>query len=78
MTYGQLYREIWMELHPGKVIDKASFKHADSVVPSGINEEIPQALVEPLRKVFLEQARQIDAQTDEENNKALNKYLEKN
>ncbi len=73
MTKAQLFREVWLELHPGQD-DEDSFRLADTVVPDTINDEIPDHLVDPMRRYCLELARKIDAQSDEVNYKYLRKH----
>jgi hypothetical protein len=77
MTLGQLYREVWLELHPGKY-SEGIFKMADTFAPSGINQEVPPERVEALRKKFLEIGRRIDALSDEEVDKICQDHTGKN
>lgn len=65
MTFGALFREVWLELHPDKN-NEEHFKWADTVSPSGINDEIPEDQVEELRQLYLAQGRKIDAEDSQE------------
>lgn len=77
MKMTDLFREVWLELHPD-LNDEEYFKYADTVVPSIKDREIPDDQVELLRKEYLEIGRMIDSQSDEENNRHLNKFLSNN
>ena len=73
----ELYREVWLELHPDKNYESI-FQYADSVQPSGINDEIPPEMVEPLRQKFLAQGREIDARAARDNARHLKRFLSNN
>lgn len=76
MTYRRLYREVAKELHPDWTEEQ--FQYGDSVSPSGLDLEVPPEMVEPMRKMFLEQARDIDNLPIDEARKELKNHLSKN
>jgi hypothetical protein len=77
MKMRALFREVWLELHPDYNNEKY-FKYADSMTPGTANQEVPEDLIEPLRQKYLKIGREIDARSNEENQKYLNKFLSNN
>ena len=77
MKMRQLFREVWLELHPDKN-DEEAFKHADRMVPGSADKEIPEDQVELHRQYYLALGRKIDARSAEENENIFKKFLSNN
>jgi hypothetical protein len=82
MTFGELFREIVIEVDGPEAGNEANFKYADTVAPSVINQEIPPEMLEQFRIVLTAQCREYSEKfktmSREELQAELNKHLSKN
>ena len=56
MTYGQLFREVWLELHPNTK-GELEFKIADSMAPLMVSKQVPADQVEAMQRKMVDRVK---------------------